>query len=336
MINNKINLASFPELADLTKILFHTELSTIKNTNNIRQLFKEDYIGFGQGNICKIEEVVQDRYASRKPESAESVKARVGTGYSINIEPFRFSKSITISWEARNLSKSSYNDVINKLKSLAHYVPNRMALDLTHRITFGDSIQYVTMDGDTIDLRLPSGRSLFNNAHIWKYTDRTSSNIVPGNPSFSLSALELAENQGVQAINHFGDMVDVNYDKIFCANNPTTINAIRMVLNSTSTRGQDGANNNSNIKNPVMDKYDLVVLPFLDTDMFGRRDITKSKWWGLVDTSVTGFQGHLKIWENPTLAKPVENKNQDVETMVTGTYGIGILNPNGIVLSPAV
>lgn len=335
-MNTDLNTISFNEFVDLFNYGFASQKNFVKP--QAETLFKVADVPQGSGEMVNITEVDTDTFGSRKPEGALPVKAKKGKGYSITIKMKRYGKELDITEEFRMTNK--YPELEPFIFGLAHYLPQRLELDLTHRITFGNANSYVNADGEVVDLKIGDGLALFASAHTLLYSTTTFSNNLSGNTAFSQSALEQMEYMAsTQIFNHYGEKRVKDFNTIFCADNPVVINAIRMLLNSTSTMSSNGSttNGNSGIMNPYQDKYRLVVLPYLATTATGGADLTKVRWWGIVATGNTldrSWQAHLKFWERPHQSKPVEDNRRDTYTFgVRGTWNIGVLSASGIIIS---
>ena len=77
----------------------------------------------------------------------------------------REAKDIGITVEMRKFNK--YEQVTARLTSLGTLVPNRIELDLSHRLTFGTSASYTDRNGNSVDISLGQGSSqqLFDTNH---------------------------------------------------------------------------------------------------------------------------------------------------------------------------
>jgi hypothetical protein len=183
----------------------------------------------------------------------------------------------------------------------------RIELDLAHRISFGTAASYVDMDGDTVDLTMGDGLSLFNTAHTVRGAATTYRNRLAGNAAFSKSALEGIEKLCVeQTINQFGEKMTMPFDVLFSSDDPNTVNTIMTELNSmASTTVQV----NEGVINVNGGKYRHIMLPLLATTKDGAVDNSKATYWGLVSTMFTS--AYLGVHEEPRLKSPTEGSNAE-------------------------
>lgn len=338
-MDTNLNTISLPDFTSLVELKFHKTAKDI--TPVARQLFQVDEVGLNNGEFRMYKEFDRDNFASSKPQGQNTAKGKGATGYQKQATVRRFGTEIDITDEMRKFNK--YPEVINELTNLAHYPRLREELDLTHRITFANATSYVDRDGNTIDISTgeTSATALASASHALKYSSTTYSNIVSGNPAFSKAGLEAAELIAMtQIFNNFGEKDTKDFNTIFCAENPTVINTIKELLNSTATVT---ANQNSGVTNVYKNAYNLVVLPYLATSATGGYDSSKRNWWGLVATGVGAgaWQAYLAIWEKPYLVTPMTTPSlvdghADVWTYgVRTSYDIAVVSARGFIISMA-
>ena len=223
---------------------------------------------------------------------------------------------------------------------LGETAPQRINLDMTQlAITFAQSTSYVDMDGFTIDTTTGDTLSIANSAHTLAFSSLTYTNIVPGNPQFSKSALISAEIVARNnTLNNYGKPRTKRWSHIWCSGSPNNIEAITQFLRSIS----DNTQANPNVENTYKNRYKLLVLQQLDTNPDGSRDTTKSNWWG-----IGAFEGEVPMnrfwamygeWE-PSHMKPAPTTDNNAvdfskdlrKFAVRAGYGLCVVNPQGIV-----
>jgi hypothetical protein len=268
-------------------------------------LFKEVPIPQQTGNTRKFTEIDLEEYAGVKREDDQSSRARVQQGYSVVGTLYRVSKDIGISYEMRTQGK--YMEIKDRLTNLGRLVPNRLDLDLSHRIGFGTVTSYVNYDGDTIDLTVGDTYQLFYTAHTLKGSSTTFRNRLANNPLFSRGALESMELMRVQnTYNQFGEKMAIPADVIFSTDDPNTINSIATVLRSTTNTDQT----NPSIVSTYVGKYRHVILPRIATTALGANDTTKAKYWGLASTTMS--TAYLGVHEEAHLkTPPADGRNNE-------------------------
>lgn len=334
-----LNTITFPEFVDLVRRNFSSVQQKVEP--KAKQLFISESVPNGRGNTVRKQEVDTETYARRKREGEASKKASTGVGYYKDIEKKRIAMEIDITQEMRD--ENRYREVGSMITSLSHFCPQRIDLDLTHRLTFSDSTSYTNMDGETVDVTTGDGLSLINSAHTLRHSSSTYSNHVSGDPTFSRSALESAELLATTNIlSNFGEKRVMNFNTIITGDDPTTVNNVREFLEST---GSVADNKNEGVINVYEGKYRHVKLPNLATTATGANDSTKRQWWFLAATGqgLRGWQAYYLEWEAPNLKDaPMDETganhdySRDIWTFgARAGYGIDALSGRGIIGSHA-
>ena len=312
----ELNINSLADFVSQADILWAKGFMSVPQVARNSGLFKEVAIPNLTGNTRTFSEIDLEEYASTKGEGDQSSRARVQQGYSKTGTLYRVSKDIGITYEMRNYGK--YEDIKSKLTNLGKLAPNRLDLDLTHRLTFGTATTYTNIDGDTVDIAVGDTLALFSTVHTLRGSSTTFRNQLANNPQFSPGSLEAMETMRKQnTYNQFGEKMTISADIIWSADDPTTTRAISEVLRSGSRVDQ----NNSGVINTQQGKYKHVILPRLDTTAAGANDSTKSKRWGLASSEMS--TGYLGMNEEPHLkAPPVTGANN--EEFSTDDFNFGV------------
>lgn len=312
----ELNINSLADFVSQADILWAKGFMSVQQVARNSGLYKEVSIPNLTGNTRTFSEIDLEEYATKKLEGDQSSRARVQQGYSKTGTLYRVSKDIGITYEMRNYGK--YEDVKTKLTNLGKLAPNRLDLDLTHRLTFGTATSYVDIDGDTIDITVGDTLALFSTAHTLRGSATTFRNQLANNPQFSPGALEAMETMRKQnTYNQFGQKMTISADIIWSADDPTTNRAISEALRSSSNPTQ----NNPGVINTQSGKYSHVILPRLDTTAAGANDSTKSKRWGLASSEMS--TAYLGMNEEPHLKlPPVTGANN--EEFSTDDFNFGV------------
>jgi hypothetical protein len=317
---NKVTLSDFTKLAD---VIWKKANASVMQTMRESGLFQVMPIPEGTGDTREFSEIDLEQYASRKGESDQAERARVQQGYSKTMTQYRVAKDIGISYEMRTMNK--YPEVVRRLTNLGSLVPNRMDLDLSHRITFATATSYTDKDGVTVATTVGDGFQLAYTAHTLAGSSTTFRNILAGNPRLSKGALEGMERLvSENSYNHLGEKMSETFDILWTTDDPNTVNTAREYLQSTAA--PDGGN--SGVKNVYAAKYRHVILPRVATDKDGATDTTKRYYWGLASSMASS--AYLGIWEEAHLKTPANlNAGEDFNTDdwefgVRGGYGIVI------------
>jgi hypothetical protein len=310
---NTITLSDFVRNA---QILFLKGLDTVMMNARSSGLFRVEAVPQNTGNTREYSEIDLENYAKKKGEGAQSERARVQQGYTKVATLKRIALDIGITYEMRTQNK--YQEVVARLTNLGALASKRIELDLSHRITFGQATSYVDMDGDTVDISVGDGLSLFNAAHTVRGAATTYRNQLSGNAAFSKSSLEGMEKLIVEeTINQFGEKMAMPFDIIFTTDDPNTVNTVRTELQSTASTT---AETNSGVVNVNRAKYRHVMLPLVATDAYGNVDSTKAKYWGLASSMFTS--AYLGMHEEPRLkTPPAEGNNAEEFSTDDWTFG---------------
>lgn len=328
-----LNTVTFPELIDLVDRNFVSVGGMI--VPMARQLFLTETMGANEGELKLLQEYDTTTYARAKPEGVDAKKASFGIGYYITIQVKRIGIESEITYEMRRFNKKP--EVMAAMTSLPYFCPQRVELDLTHRLTFCTSTTYTDMDGNVVSLTVGDGLALASSVHTLKFSTITYSNRVTGDPLFSKGALEAAELlTTTDILSNFGEKRVMDFNRIVTGNSPTIVNAVKQFLRSTS----DNTQNNPGVINVNQDKYQHVILDQLATTATGAIDATKKNWWFLVaaGAGLRGWQAYYVEWEAANLTPSTAGNGTDVHKdiwyfNVRQAYNIGIVSGRGIIAS---
>lgn len=311
----ELNISVLSDFVANTEILWAKGLDSVPQIARRSGIFKEVSIPQMTGNTRTFSEIDLEEYASKKGEGAQSSRAKVQQGYSKTGTLYRVAKDIGITYEMRTQGK--YLEIKEKLTNLGRLAPNRLDLDLTHRLTFGTATSYTDMDGETVDISVGDTLALFSTAHTLRGSSTTFRNRLANNPQFSRGALEAIEKMRLEnTYNQFGEKMTIADDIIWSGDDPNTVNTISEVLRSTTNPTQ----NNSGVVNTYVNKYRHVVLPRLATTATGAVDSTKAKYWGVASSMMS--TAYLGVHEEPRLkVPPVEGRSNEEFSTDDWTFG---------------
>lgn len=328
----ELNTATFPVFTRLAGVIFEKMKNSIRMVARGSGLFREEAIPANSGEVRDYQEIDQNQYASFKGQGAQSDRARVVLGYNKLVTVRRFSQDIGITYEMRRFNK--YPEVVQKLTSLAKMAPNKMELDLQHRIGFGLSTSYTDKDGQVVDLTVGDGLALFSTAHLLTGTATTYRNRLAGNPVLSKGALEGMERLVTEeTLNNLGEKIIVPFDLLWTTDDPNTVNTALEYLKSVAA--PDFAN--SGVTNVYQAKYKHVKLDLVPTTAAGIPDNTKRRYWGIASSDAS--DAHLGVWEDAHLKTPSDlNAGEEFSTDdwnfgVRAGWGIGIVTGRWIKMS---
>lgn len=329
-----------PEISNLIKKGFAEALPQVPLDAKSLYIFKS--IPNGQGDSIQMNEDDFTTYAADMLEGQNAKKGDFGVGFHKQILWSRYGLEYDITYKMR--TTAMWLDIVTKtVQALAQAVPQRQNLDMTHLLTFGNGTSYVDMDGIVRDTTTGDGLSLFNTAHLLAFVPQTYSNIVPGSPAFTKSALESAELlTKTDILDNFGKLRRMPFKTIWCADTPNLTNSIMQYIRSTS----DPIQANPGVENPYKSKYDILPLSLLATDANGIYDSSKQLWWGIAALSGVGgerWQAYRVQWEAPRLiTSPTsgnngeDRHNDNWNYGARGTENYAALSGRGIIASLVV
>ena len=320
----ELSTVQFGVFTRLAGVIFEKMKNSVREVAKGSGLFRIENIPSNSGETRDYQEVDQNQYASFKGQGAQSDRARVVLGYNKLVTVRRFSQDIGITYEMRRFNK--YPEVVQKLTSLAKMAPNKLELDLQHRIGFGLATTYTDKDGQVVDLTVGDALALFSTAHLLTGTATTYRNRLAGNPILSKGALEGIERLVTEeTLNNLGEKIIVPFDILWTTDDPNTVNTALEYLKSVAA--PDFAN--SGVTNVYQAKYKHVKLDLVPTTAAGAVDNTKRRYWGIASSEAT--DAHLGIWEAPHLKTPSdlnageEFSTDDFNFGVRAGWGIGIV-----------
>jgi len=293
----EINLSSLPDLVKNAQILWFKGADSVEQVMRSSGLVKEVPVPQLTGNVREFSEVDLNEYAKKKGESDQSARAKVQQGYSKVGTLKRVATDIGITYEMRTQGK--YYEITQKLTNLGQLVPNRMDLDLSHRITFATATSYTDMDGDTVDVSVGDTLALASTVHTLRGSSTTFRNRLANSPQLSRGSLEAMMQMRINnTYNQFGEKKAIKDDILWTTDDPNTVNTARELLRSTSSV-TPGAN--SGVINVVQGAMRHVILPRVATDANGANDTTKAKYWGVACSALSTLmlgvheEAHLKL-----------------------------------------
>lgn len=314
----ELNINTYSDFVKNAEILWNKGKKSVSQKMRTSGLVSEVSIPKNTGNTREFSEVDLEEYASRKNESVQSQRARSQQGYTKIGILYRVSKDIGISYELRTQGK--YDTITRRLTNLGKLAPNRMDLDLSHRIGFGTATSYVDMDGVTTDTAIGDTLALFSTAHTLKASATTFRNRLANNPQISRGALEAMEAMRIaNCYNQLGEKMYMEDDILWTTDDPNTKNTAKELIRS----GSNPTQNNPAVINTQEGTYKLVTLPRVATTAAGAPDSTKSKYWGVASSEHSTL--FLGVAEEPRMkmkaADGLSNEEFSTDDWNFGTRG---------------
>lgn len=333
----EINTLSITDLTSLTQQRFLEGPMLVKDFDDAMSLYIRDDIPVNTGSTRIYKEIDGETYASYKGEGADARKARVIIGYNVTMTKRRFAKEIDITYEMR--MENRHPEIVSALTDLSQFCYQRMALDMSHRLTFATATSYTDMDGETVSTTVGDGLALVSAVHTLSGSSTTYSNVITGNPLFSKGAFQVARYQSItQILSNFAERRVMTFNTVVTTDDPTTIDSVKVLIQSQT----DPTQNNPGVINTYAGQFHLVILPRMATTATGARDTTKDKYWAFIATEGTAsqrWQAYVGVWEEPNLKTPAPGNNgEDIhnDNWTYGTrcgFGIVAVSGRGFLLS---
>ena len=328
--NSLISSLAFPDFVDTVDRLHAQGGSLIADLDAVKSLYMTEAIPSNTGSQRIYDEYDGETYAHFKAEGSDAEKVKAIKGWSKTMTVRRFAAEIDITFEMRNFGKDQ--DIVNRLTNLARFCPQRMALDLTHRLTFATSTSYTDMDGETVDVSMGSdtATALIDGTQDLTGSTSTYSTVITGTPQFSKGAFQIArERSNTQVVSNYNERRILNFNTVVTSDDPATVDEVQILKRSKT----DPTQNNEGVVNTYAGMFSHVILPRLATDALGAYDSTKAKWWFYV--AKEDNHAYCGLWESPNLKTPATGNNgEDIhnDDWTFGTrcaYGITIVVARG-------
>jgi len=321
----ELNTISDGDLVKLGTVLFKKGEMSVPSVMRGSGFFNVSSIPQNTGNTREFSEIDLEEYADNKGESAQSDRAKKQQGYTKIMTQKRVSKDIGISYEMRTQNKDQ--EVIKRLTNLGSLVPNRMDLDLSHRLSFMTATSYTDKNGDVVSIDLGDDLALASTVHKVRGSSSTYRNLLANNPRLSKGALQAMRRLIVSdTFNQFGEKTTMSFDKLWTTDEPEDIDMAQEILKSTTNPTQ----NNAGVINVDQSRYTHVMFPRVATDKNGAVDADKKNYWGIYSTA--NSQAHLGVWEEARMKSSGAGTNaedfstDDINFGTRGGYGITILS----------
>lgn len=327
------NTNTFPMYANNINQFMEDYLS--RYTPESAGLFISQNVGENAEDVKLVREQDMEFYAQDKPQGTDAQRLALGTGYFKEIKAYRIGAQFNLTYEMRVAPRFSLGEAVSEF---AKSVPSRMELDRQHFLSFSNATTYVNMSGRTVDVAGGDGLAIISATHPLAHSAITWSNLVPGNPSLSVTALESAETLGVtNVLNNYGNPVPYKFTHLIVQKqSPETCRIATEILRSSSLVTQA----NPGVVNTFSTKYNLMELSQVATNAMGVTDNSKSKWWFLaaLGQGSQRFRAYELVWEAPHMnAAPagsnngIDANNDDMTFGMRARYGHGVLSARGII-----
>ena len=305
-----LNTFSYEDAVDLINREYNMGMmNPLDNVMKKSGIVMVQTVPMGSGSTRRHKEMpVGDLYAADKAEGAQSTNTRVQQGYYKDTTSRTFSKKIDITLEMRTLNKTG--EIYSAAKFIGGVCMRREDLNLSMFISFGTSTSYLNQDGRTVDISTGDGLAPFVAAHTLTGSTTTYRNRLANNPAFSETALELMEDLYVTNIfTNLGEQIGAKPDIIYSTDNPTLVNAIKRVIQSTAQISAP----NEGVINVYEGKYKHMMLNKIDMNPNGVKDAAKRNYWGMCDTTMASF--YHDIYHPATMVPPEFGDGKDINTL---------------------
>ncbi len=327
LLLNPYNLGQLNSLIQIGLIQWHNGAEqALPKTMAVRSLFYE-----------KAAQEYMEEHAGFN-ESGFSHKTTDGQDYELVSDTE--GDHITLTQVKRTVRRKITEDLIEfnkypKIYSLLRKTGSKLwrgyALDLAHRFTFAFDTAYNDRDGISVSVTGGDGAALCADTHTLNNGDTYDNKLVA---RLSESALEDAEDLGAAMIDQNGEQVNPEFTTLVTANHAATKHMAQRLTNQQKQVGTD-----LNDMNPYAGQMRHVVVPYLDSTASGAKNTAKSRYWFLIDESLSKGDEQLiaSVRTMPTEEMPTVNPdNNSVQFKGKMRYDIGHLDSHWIVGSAAV
>ena len=329
---NELNTITLSDFTKLAAVIWFRETESLVNFARESGIFRVMGVPNNSGDTRDFSEIDGEEYANVKGEGDQASRGQVQQGYTNSMKVRRFAKNIGITYEMRRYNK--YPEVVSRLTNMARQIPQRIDLDLSHRLGFGTATSYTDIDGVSVTISVGDTLSLWNTAHTLRGSSTTYRNRLANSPQFSRGALELMERQAIENVfNQFGEKKVIPFNVIWSTDDPVDTNTIKEVLRSVASP----AAAHEGVTNVYSAKYRHVVLPRVPTTSAGGIDTAKRHFWGLCATDYSS--AYLGVWDEATMQAPTTGSNgedsqtDDWDFRLRGAHGITIVGANFLTIS---
>ena len=318
----ELNTFTLPDFTALFNVIWVDTQESIPMVARNSGIWRVMPIANNSGDSRRMSEVDLEEYARRKTQGGQAERARFQQGYTKDLSTERVALDVGVTYEMRTQNK--YPEVLQRLENLAALAPNRIELDLQHRISFATATSYVNMDGETVDTTGGDSLAWASSAHTVRGSAATYRNRLQNNPAVSKGSIEVLRRMVKEnTINQFGQKKVGNHDILWTTDDEVDINVVQELLFSTGNVDYT----NSAIKNPLQGKYRHVILPRVATDAEGNVDTSKRHYWGSASSTLT--TAYLGVWEEPHML-PFWDAVDGSDNKMTGVRaGYGICHVTG-------
>lgn len=327
MLLNPYNLGQLNALIQIGLVQWHNGAQmALPKTVAVRSLFYEK----------KAEEYMEE-HAGFNESGFSHV---TGDGQDYELVTDTEGDHITLTQVKRTVRRKITEDLIEfnkypKIYSLLRKTGTKLwrgyALDLAHRFTFAFDTSYTDRDGRTVSVTGGDAAALCADTHTLNNGDTFDNKIVA---RLSESALEDAEDLGAAMVDHNGEQVNPEFTTLVTANHAATKHMAKKLTGQQKQVGSD-----LNDMNTYFGELRLVVVPYLDSTASGAKNTAKSRYWFLIDESLSKGDEQLisSVRTMPTEEMPtVDPNNNSVQFKGKMRYDIGHLDAHWIVGSAAV
>lgn len=270
---------------------------------------------------------VMDQFASATGDGENYASFDPTLGDELTLTQAKVTAGFEVSEDQQQYDQYGIVSAVAGSKDLGGITAKRIELDLQQLISQGASDNYTDKDGNTVSTLSANGLSLFNNSHTVNGSSSTYDNL--GATSFGQTGLEALEGLFRNFLNQDGQICDKVPNMIFSTDKPALVNLIRE-YNKSMGHPEDEYNG----INVYQNRYNHVVLKYLDTDSAGVRDATKDDYWGLVIAKDENLK--LRVSQNPTVhPSQIVQRNRNILYQASAKYAYGVEDPNVIALSQA-
>ena len=293
-----------------------------------KEMYNVDDKGSGQRDTFQVEEIVTVRQFARSVQQGQNFPViPFAPGYYKLVTVTRKASSSEFTWQLDH--HTPYRDMVLRwYKDTGWNLANRLMFDETAFLTFMTATSYLDIDGNTVDVSTGDGNPLAYSAHTLTNSTATYRTRLAGNPALTSSAVEqMMTNYAQQPLGNNGDRLMLMGDAIVVGSSQSVYHRALQIVRSMAPVTAP----NSGVFNPLRNAMRVLRYIYIDANVQGQVDTTKSEYWAMIDTKNPG--GYVIVTEQPNVLVPTLNNggiqwlNDNRTIRGTMCYIVTWLNP---------
>lgn len=270
---------------------------------------------------------VMDQFAMPTGDSANYGVQSPTLGDELQLTQAKYTASYEVSEDAMQYDQYGIYSAMAGGRGLGSATAKTIELYIQQLISQGGSASYTDHAGNTVSTLCATGLSLFNNSQTINGSSSTYDNL--GSTAFGQTGMEDGLELFRGMLNHDGQRITRRPNTIFSTGKATLVNLITEYNNSVG-HPEDAFNGVNVFKN----RYNHVVMEYLDTDSSGAVDSSKDDYWGMVIAKDENLR--LRVSQEPVIHAPqLVQRNRNTLYQSSTKFAVGVEDPISIILMAA-